>query len=724
MQDILSEKNLRLLELEVARRTGTSRREVEQLASRVAVLETTLATRHFNDARIEDGVINLVSAASALMMAHRPNEAARVFINARTATRRVQTAAWIDAQIARLDIDRIPAQAFANAAAHIKDNIRLRIPQREAYIAAQHHFNNSRDHAIIQLPVGCGKTGTMAILPFGLARGRALVLAPNLEITNTIVRSIDHTAPQSFFRRTGVLVNGVGPTSAVLDSEANILDADNSDFVVTNIQQLVAGSSAKWLDRLSPDYFDLILVDEGHHNVAPSWQQVFERFPQAKVASFTATPFRSDGRELQGRRIYRFPIADAIRNGYVRDLSTRKLEPSRLTFEYRGSKRELTLNEILEMREQDWFSKGVALARESNEHIVDASIQCVHELRETGQMHHQIIASACSIDHAKSIRSLYEERNCAAAVIHSRLKSEEQDRIRKHLAEGILDVVVHVQMFGEGADYPNLGVAAIFRPYRHLVPYVQFVGRIMRVVKQDSPGDPNNRGYVVSHVGLNIDRWWDELRLLDQDDQLFFEQMANAELEFLNPIDTDETSKRRLFKAPMQVLDEVLERFVEVAFLEADARALVDDVISALEMRGVGFDTLGLSREELEQRLLTQVRREKVGKVSQKTVQPQRRRQQARARLDERVRSGAKELLNELKLKNGGFQLPKLFPEYGATNNLGAAIILLNRQVQAFLGTGSKERDLLSEEELNRAYESMDDLVDSVAALVRKTKGN
>src|SRR5205823_2452523 len=39
----------------------------------------------------------------------------------------------------------------------------------------------------------------------------------------------------------------------------------------------------------------MILVEEGHHNVADSWRKVFTRFPDAKVISLTATPFRSDG---------------------------------------------------------------------------------------------------------------------------------------------------------------------------------------------------------------------------------------------------------------------------------------------------------------------------------------------------------------------------------------------------------------------------------------------
>jgi hypothetical protein len=46
---------------------------------------------------------------------------------------------------------------------------------------------------------------------------------------------------------------------------------------VTNIHQL-----AERADRWLPAFGDLIIVDEGHHNAAPSWLNVFRRFPDAR----------------------------------------------------------------------------------------------------------------------------------------------------------------------------------------------------------------------------------------------------------------------------------------------------------------------------------------------------------------------------------------------------------------------------------------------------------
>lgn len=65
------------------------------------------------------------------------------------------------------------ARFFNNARPHIQGNPNLRDPQVEGWFRTRQHFRNSSEHAILQIPVGCGKTGLMALLPFETAQGRA-----------------------------------------------------------------------------------------------------------------------------------------------------------------------------------------------------------------------------------------------------------------------------------------------------------------------------------------------------------------------------------------------------------------------------------------------------------------------------------------------------------------------------------------------------------------------
>ena len=67
-------------------------------------------------------------------------------------------------------------------------------------------------------------------------------------------------------------------------------------------------------------------------------------------------------------------------------------------------------------------------------------------------------------------------------------------------------------MLGEGFDHQKLSVAAIFRPFRSLAPYIQFVGRIMRVIVQNDPGHPDNLGHIVTHLGMYLQKFSLECR--------------------------------------------------------------------------------------------------------------------------------------------------------------------------------------------------------------------
>jgi excisionase family DNA binding protein len=210
---------------------------------------------------------------------------------------------------------------FLVADPHIEGNDLLRDPQREGYEAARDFFAGGGLQAIIQIPVGCGKSGLASLLPFRISKGRVLVIAPNLTIRSELRDNLDITNRRKcFWRKTQVLAQeamAAGPYVAVLDGpEANIHDCDNSHIVLTNIQQL-ASSADRWLPVFPDDYFDLIIVDEGHHSAAPSWMKVFERFPRAKVVNLTATPFRSDQKELPGELVYRYSFKRAMVKGYI-----------------------------------------------------------------------------------------------------------------------------------------------------------------------------------------------------------------------------------------------------------------------------------------------------------------------------------------------------------------------------------------------------------------------
>lgn len=602
---------------------------------------------------------------------------------------------------------------FQSAQARIDGNQSLREPQVEGHAAALRFFSGGGDRAIEQIPVGCGKTGLISILPFGIARGRVLVIAPNLTIRDQIADAVDATDTTGFYHRSGVLADlRSGPFRSVLNANANVHDAENAHIVVTNIQQL-SERNGRWLDRFPEDFFDLILVDEGHHNAAPSWQNVFSHFPGARVLSLTATPFRADEQPVEGETIYRYSFRDAMRKGYIKQMAASNVAPRELAFTYRGTEQTHTLAEVLEMRQEDWYSRGVALAVESNISIVDASIQWLNMLREGG-LKHQLIAVACSMDHARQIRRLYEERGLETREIHSGQSDDDQDEILRLLRNGTLDAIVQVQMLGEGFDHPPLSVAAIFRPFRSLSPYIQFVGRAMRVNVERAPTHPDNEGIIVSHVGLNIDRYWDDFKDIDQEDQELIEEwLGEGEQE---PTPRSGGPRRRM-TSEMVVTGEIVDRFLSDTYLDAADDALIENALAVLREQGVDLEALGLSREDLQRRLLAAQQRQQP-RPERLPVQPQEHREALRARLNEMERSAANRVLDALGERPGGRRIA-LLGGTGAANNIGATIALVKRAVNRHLGIESNERRDQSPETLELGIQDLDTIADGVEADLR-----
>jgi superfamily II DNA or RNA helicase len=56
--------------------------------------------------------------------------------------------------------------------------------------------------------------------------------------------------------------------------------------------------SEKRLKQFPKDYFDVIIIDEAHHCISESYQNVLQYFSDSKVLGVTATPDRADMKNL------------------------------------------------------------------------------------------------------------------------------------------------------------------------------------------------------------------------------------------------------------------------------------------------------------------------------------------------------------------------------------------------------------------------------------------
>lgn len=75
--------------------------------------------------------------------------------------------------------------------------------------------------------------------------------------------------------------------------------AEHSASLTAPVVVATVQSLANRLDKFSPDHFGLVIADEADKSISAQWQKVLNRFDgSAKVAGFTATPHRTDQKNL------------------------------------------------------------------------------------------------------------------------------------------------------------------------------------------------------------------------------------------------------------------------------------------------------------------------------------------------------------------------------------------------------------------------------------------
>ncbi len=423
---------------------------------------------------------------------------------------------------------------------YIYDNEELREPQITAYYRVCEHFNIRRkeSHAIVILPTGVGKTGLMGILPYGIAKGRVLIITPQLMIKNTIIDSLNPTAPGNFWLKRKVFndINDLPALSEYEGSKTHKEVLDLSNIVILNIQKLQSRLESSPLNFLPNDYFDMIIIDEAHHSTANSWVETIQHFSEAKIVKLTATPLRSDKKEIAGELVFRYKLSQAMANNYVKSLRNNTYIPDKLYLTIGDDlSKKYTAEELIEqgIKDEDYVSRSVAYSMECSKRVVDASIKLLEEkLRDNNPIPHKIIAVACSIKHAEQIKELYEECGYSTTIIHSNLSNEDIEKAKSDINNNRVKVVINVAMLGEGYDHPYLSVAAIFRPFRNDLPYEQFVGRILRKINdENAKRASDNIGDIISHKHLGLEIMWQKYKVEVEESEIIKKLREYDELQ-------------------------------------------------------------------------------------------------------------------------------------------------------------------------------------------------
>lgn len=402
---------------------------------------------------------------------------------------------------------------FKSTPVNIVGNNKLRTPQIEAYINIKEYFQqNPTGEALVVLPTGTGKSGLISIAPFDVSDGRVLIITPGLITRDSIKKTQD--ALQDNFWINHDIIFSIDNLPVLVEYESDVSDEHlkQSHIIFSNIHKLSSSRATSLISRVPPDFFDMIIIDESHHAPAESWKKVLEYFSNAKKLHVTGTPYRGDNQELPGQKIHETSLSEVMRAKYVKLLRKETVNAHELYFTLPESpNKQLTLEEVLEFKEQEWIEKCISLSKDCSLDVIDRSIKQFNYLKESSPtVPHKILAVGCSIKHAEDIAAWYKDKGMSVVIIHSNMSHEEQQETLMKIENHQCNVVVSVNMLMEGYDHRYLTILALFRPYRSINAFAQIIGRVLRVIPNNEikAFEIDNNAVVIFHEQAGLNKMW------------------------------------------------------------------------------------------------------------------------------------------------------------------------------------------------------------------------
>ena len=180
----------------------------------------------------------------------------------------------------------------------------LRAPQIGALHAIAAHWSLSKDPAIIVMPTGTGKTEVMLAITVESRGDRILVIVPTDALRQ---QTADKFREYGLLRKLGIVTDVLNPVVGVLTGKptaAQFAALRSCNIVVTTMASISRGDENE--QKAFAALFSEVFFDEAHHAQATTWNRFSSYCAHARMLLFTATPFREDGKALNGKIIYNY----------------------------------------------------------------------------------------------------------------------------------------------------------------------------------------------------------------------------------------------------------------------------------------------------------------------------------------------------------------------------------------------------------------------------------
>lgn len=221
----------------------------------------------------------------------------------------------------------------------------------------------------------------------------------------------------------------------------------------------------------------LILVDECHHILSPTYMNIIQNFPSAVIVGFTATPIRMGSGGL-GKAF----------ESMVESVSTQWLIANNYLSPYRYYSIKLADAKGTKISRGDYVAKDLAILMERRA-IYGDTVRTYNKIAPGKKA----IVYCASIEASEQTAKEFNANGIVAAHLDGETPKEARKATMQAFRNNEIQVLCNVDLFGEGLDVPDCECVILLRPTKSLTLFIQQSMRSMRYM-------PGKTAIIIDHV--------------------------------------------------------------------------------------------------------------------------------------------------------------------------------------------------------------------------------
>ena len=361
-----------------------------------------------------------------------------------------------------------------------------------------------QDRLLLVMATGTGKTYTAFQIIWRLWKAgkkkRILFLADrNVLVDQTMVNDFRPFggAMAKLSTRSKVIERDDGSTEEITTAIGKKRRIDTAYEIYLGLYQAITGpeEKKKLFKEFSPDFFDLIVIDECHRGSAAedsAWREILEHFSSATQIGLTATPKETkyiSNIDYFGEPVYTYSLKQGIEDGFLAPYKVVKVHIDRDVEGYRPEAGQLDRDgEEVEDREYNTKDFDRKLVLDERTKLVAKKISDF--LRESGDPYQKSIIFCVDQEHAGRMRQALINENSKLVAENSRyvMRITGNDKEGQEQLDNFIDpeskypvLVTTSRLLSTGVDAQTCRLIVLDREVNSMTEFKQIVGRGTRV---------------------------------------------------------------------------------------------------------------------------------------------------------------------------------------------------------------------------------------------------